>query len=77
MMGVTDSPCDNQEDEEEFMEIANEFDGYAPTIFIFSDMSASVIVQKTRFYREADDDDIYSFEGCVVEKQKNSSMKKD
>lgn len=68
MMGVTDSPCDDQEDEEEFMEIADEYDGYAPTVFTFSDMSESMVVQKTRFYREADDDDIYSFEGCVVEK---------
>ncbi len=75
MMGVNDSPCDDQEDEDEYWEIADEFDDYAPTIFVFSDAAESKIIQKERFYREADEDNIYSFRGCVIEKTETTKKK--
>ena len=77
MMGVTDSPCADQEDEEEFKEIANDFDGYTPTILAFSDVDESEIVQKERFYRDADEDDVYAVVGCIVEKQELTEAKQD
>ncbi len=66
MFGVTDSSCDDQDDEAEFSGVADEFEGYIPTILNFTDAEESKIVQKVRFYRDADEDDIYSAEGCVL-----------
>lgn len=77
MMGVTDSPCADPEDEAEFEEIADEFADYAPTVLAFSDATESTIVQKERFYRDADEDDVYAVVGCTVEKQESTEAKKD
>lgn len=67
MLGVTDSQCDNMDDEKEYESIFDEYAGYTPTILFFDDLSECTIVQKERFYRDADDEEIYAFEGCVLE----------
>ena len=77
MMGVTDSSCDDIEDEEEFEQIADDYKGFVPSILNFSDTTESTPVQKERFYREADEEDIYSVRGCVIEKTENQEAKKD
>jgi len=69
MLGVTNSPCDNAEDEEEFADVADLYAGLIPTILQFADKSECTITQKERFCRDADEEDIYGFRGCIVERE--------
>ena len=72
MLGVTNSPCDNAEDEEEFADVADLYAGLIPTILQFADKSECTITQKERFCRDADEEDIYGFRGCIVERKELS-----
>lgn len=69
MIGVTDSPCDNAEDEEEFAEVTDLYVGFIPTILQFADKSECTVTRKERFYRDADEEDVHGVRGCIVERE--------